>query len=258
MALCSSGTESPSNRAFTLAELLVTVGVLGVLASLLFPALARAKESARGIQCVANLSQIGKALAMYEGEAHAFPGAGSPVGEVNKKLLRSDDSWDGKLLPLLENVTNVFDCPSARRRMWAPDIKDDDYGYNANGVCRMWDFTHNLGLGYGSHNIDGKFILPTADEVIRSGDVRAPADMVAIGDMQLPGGVWNNIITPNVLSEQYGGLKSTLATRHRGGANVLFCDGHVESAKVELWNAANDAARRRWNNDHEAHAEIWR
>jgi prepilin-type processing-associated H-X9-DG protein len=240
-------------------EMLVVVVALGILAGLLFPALAAAKERARGIRCVNNLSQVGKALAMYEGQEHGYPGAGSPVGEVKKRLVRMDDSWDGKLLPLLGNVTNVLECPSAkRRRVWGAGIKEDDYGYNANGVCRMWDFTHNLGLGYGSHNIDGKFIAATVEEVIRSGDVRAPADMIAIGDMQSPPGVWNNIITPNVLAEQFGGLNSTVAGRHRGGANVLFCDGHVESAKVERWNAAEDTARRRWNNDNEAHADIWK
>jgi prepilin-type processing-associated H-X9-DG protein/prepilin-type N-terminal cleavage/methylation domain-containing protein len=244
--------------AFTLTELLVTVGVLGVLASLLFPALSAAKDKARGIKCVSNLSQIGKALAMYEGQEHAYPGAGSPVLEVKKKLLRTDDSWDGKLLPLLANATNVLNCPSARRETWGPAIKIDDYGYNANGVCRMWDFTHNLGLGYGSHNIDGKLIPATLEEVIRSADVRAPAEMIAIGDFQTPPGVWNNIITANILPEQNGGLTSALAGRHRGVANVLFCDGHVESAKVEQWNAATDKARKRWNNDHDAHVEIWK
>lgn len=195
---------------------------------------------------------------MYEGQEHAYPGAGSPVLKLNGSFVRTDDSWDGNLLPLLANATNAFNCPSVRNRDWVSPVRKDDYGYNANGVCRFYDFTHNLGLGYGSHNIDGKYIQATGPEVIRSGDVRAPSDMIAIGDLQMPSGLWINIIRPNVLAEQYGGLKSVLAGRHGNGANVLFCDGHVEFGKLDRWNAPSNPARQRWNNDNDPHAEIWR
>jgi prepilin-type processing-associated H-X9-DG protein len=46
-------------------------------------------------------------------------------------------------------------------------------------------------------------------------------------------------------------------TSHHGRANLLFCDGHVETARQTNWVAATDTARRRWNNDHEPHPEKW-
>jgi prepilin-type N-terminal cleavage/methylation domain-containing protein len=60
--------KSDNQRAFTLLELLVVVAVLGIFAGLLFPALSQTKSQARLTQCKANLSQLGKALVMYEGE----------------------------------------------------------------------------------------------------------------------------------------------------------------------------------------------
>ena len=46
-------------------------------------------------------------------------------------------------------------------------------------------------------------------------------------------------------------------TTHNGQANMLFCDGHVESARQTNWVSVSDTARRRWNNDHEPHPESW-
>ena len=44
---------------------------------------------------------------------------------------------------------------------------------------------------------------------------------------------------------------------HHGGANLVFCDGHVEYAKQAVWMAATDGERRRWNNDNQPHPECW-
>jgi prepilin-type processing-associated H-X9-DG protein len=44
---------------------------------------------------------------------------------------------------------------------------------------------------------------------------------------------------------------------HSGGANILFCDGHVSWAKQAFWIAPTEESRRSWNNDHEAHPEWW-
>jgi prepilin-type processing-associated H-X9-DG protein len=45
--------------------------------------------------------------------------------------------------------------------------------------------------------------------------------------------------------------------RHNAGANAVFCDAHVEYAKVKVWLEKSERMRQRWNNDHLAHPETW-
>jgi prepilin-type processing-associated H-X9-DG protein len=49
----------------------------------------------------------------------------------------------------------------------------------------------------------------------------------------------------------------TPAARHNSGANIVFCDGHIEFATRDKWVEETPSARRRWNNDHEPHPETW-
>jgi prepilin-type processing-associated H-X9-DG protein len=76
--------------------------------------------------------------------------------------------------------------------------------------------------------------------------VKAPADMIAIGDSSL-----NTVITP------FADRLDRPSSRHNKGANIVFCDGHVEYGKQKKWTQASDPLRRRWNNDHESHPETW-
>jgi prepilin-type processing-associated H-X9-DG protein len=77
--------------------------------------------------------------------------------------------------------------------------------------------------------------------------------MIAIGDLTDLQNVGVATITPE-LRPPYPGAP---AARHDGGANMVFCDGHIEFAKRKKWIEGTDAARRRWNNDHEPHPETW-
>jgi prepilin-type processing-associated H-X9-DG protein len=80
--------------------------------------------------------------------------------------------------------------------------------------------------------------------------------MIEVGDLQLPRSVFSNVITPEHKSP-IGRLNSVVPKRHAGGANMVFADGHVESATQARWIVENAPARLRWNNDHGPHPETW-
>ncbi len=124
--------------------------------------------------------------------------------------------------------------------------------YNASGTAKFND-PSNLGLsGYLDQTSQPKVYRQTAESKIL-----VPAEMIAAGDIEpgSPGGTF-------FWSSGHFDLLSTdhsywPGKSHSGQANMLFCDGHIESARQTKWLSATTAALSRWNNDHEPHPETW-
>ncbi|MFA4016143.1 MAG: hypothetical protein RUDDFDWM_001245 [Candidatus Fervidibacterota bacterium] len=118
---------------FTLIELLVVIAIIAILAAMLFPVFARAREQARATTCRSNLLQLGRALLMYaqdyDEELPAEPHAGNPHPELVAKLQ-----------PYLKNV-ELFYCPSAPgvgRTAWSDADNDGiiDIEYHPTNVAK--------------------------------------------------------------------------------------------------------------------------
>ena len=90
-------------RAFTLLELVFVIAIIAVLAAILFPMFARARERARRSSCASNLFQIGTALTLY--------------AQDNDGRFPPDDNEFGPIYRYLYDVS-IFFCPSVIRRMW--------------------------------------------------------------------------------------------------------------------------------------------
>jgi prepilin-type processing-associated H-X9-DG protein len=130
------------------------------------------------------------------------------------------------------------------------------YSYNAYGFCNKTD-TNSFGLG-GHYVWKGSRLSAPAVGV---SEVVSPSDMMALGDsfygghgVIIDGSRWAFQRTDG-LTDFQGSTKRSYA-RHQGKANVVFCDGHVESPKLQfLFEETNDAALVRWNRDHQPHRE---
>jgi prepilin-type processing-associated H-X9-DG protein/prepilin-type N-terminal cleavage/methylation domain-containing protein len=223
----------------TLIELLVVMAIIGILAALLFPSLTNAKAKALQIQCTNNLHQQGVALHTFLTEYHSYPLWVAPTNsEVPGRW------WADQLERVGFGVSNpstnfdhkgVWRCPSAKPR----HEYDMYYGYNVFGVLMVGDVTNNFGLG-------GQFTENSATRVpIGESEVVAPSEMIAVGDSDYLA------FMRNVGYDFFDGH-----LRHQDKANVLFCDGHVESLTREgLFEDTSDAALARWNRDHLPHRD---
>jgi prepilin-type N-terminal cleavage/methylation domain-containing protein/prepilin-type processing-associated H-X9-DG protein len=243
--------KSPSEKGgkgFTLLEMLMVIAVIGLLASLLLPALAAAKAKGRTTTCKNNLRQMAHALAMYESDFGFLPGCGDSLIATNNYPwdFPSTNSWIVHIQPYTSTNSDIFSCPEYEPHMdWKKTIKSDSFGYNAGGSTPIYvDMDKNLGLGFGKNHF------------IRSTALAAPADMVEIGDLQLPNSVWCNIISP-WHKQRLGNINCVVPSRHSGGANIAFCDAHVQWQSQARWIDENVSARSRWNNDHQPHPESW-
>lgn len=234
--------------AFTLIELLVVIAVIAILAALLLPALAGGKRAGQSAGCKSNLHQIGLALGLYTSEFQKYPlcAEGIRVGP-------GFTLWESRLLPFVVNSSNVFLCPAnTSAPKWtnnpAMPQRNPSYGYNSAGSGRYPANDVSLGLdgGFNQGGQSGARYLPEQQ-------VKAPSDMIAVADCKPKTGGGDNDLDDlwpiNLLAE--------LAPRHNNGENIVFCEGHVEYARHTAWLKKTDAARRRWNNDHDPHPETW-
>src|SRR5688572_18149761 len=104
---CVTSRHRPAG--FTLVELLVVIAIVCVLIAILLPALSRSKEHARRVKCAANLHAIGHGLIMYVQVSGHYPGALTQDVTISRQVVAI---WPARLRPYLNNVTDIFTCPS--------------------------------------------------------------------------------------------------------------------------------------------------
>ena len=216
---------------FTLIELLVSISIIGILASLLLPALARSRTSAQRVKCVSNLHQLGMAAEMYwdDNEGNCFRYS---YGQTNGGTLywfgwlygtalpegqRPFDLSTGPLYPYL-NGSDVRLCPALEAAL-------QNFKLKATNVV----FSYGYNLSLSPTNQQG--IAPIT-RVTRMSDTLLFADAAQVNDFQSPASPsnpmieeWYYVDNPAVTSGK--GYYPHAHFRHSHKANVLFCDGHV-------------------------------
>jgi prepilin-type processing-associated H-X9-DG protein len=139
------------------------------------------------------------------------------------------------------NEKGVWHCPSHRWLNYGPG-HFPSYTYNAFGVAPVGSSTNTLGLC--GREVADK-IVPISES-----EVASPSDMMAIGDNLFGDPIYFRRVDLSTAG------KWQPFSRHQGKANVVFCDGHVESPSLKfLFEDTSDAALVRWNRDHLPHRD---
>jgi prepilin-type N-terminal cleavage/methylation domain-containing protein/prepilin-type processing-associated H-X9-DG protein len=233
-------TSFPNRRkGFTLIELLVVIAIIAILAAILFPVFARARENARRASCQSNLKQIGLGIMQYTQDYDEIL-PGEWTGNDNESNNTDRWKWMDSVFPYIKSE-QIFVCPS--------DTENRRYIYNKN-------LPSGLHVNYGSYYVNAYYGAggggPRWTNLSR---VQAPATTIWAldgqprwnGDPQAyrmcfnsagagDAPMFNYTATPRNGFERWGGRA---VERHLDTTNVLFIDGHVKTMKLDALAKVN-------------------
>lgn len=225
---------SQIQRAFTLIELLVVIAIIAILAAILFPVFAQAREKARQAACLSNDKQLGLAFLQYNQDYDEMMPNGTTAGGTG---------WAGQIYPYVKSI-DVYTCPNDDTKQGI-NFKVCSYCLNAN-LNAPGNTPTPLPVGQ---------FTSVANTVVLMECTGGFAGMASTGgisptETNSPAGGGNPNVIPNgaasyatgpSLSRRTTSITAYPKARHGNGANYLAADGHVKflpPTRVSAWRPA--------------------
>ncbi len=226
-------------NAFTLIELLVVIAIIAILAAILFPVFAQAREKARAASCLSNIKQLSLGAVMYkqdydERPVPAWAGYATDQWNVTARVW-----WAGLLFPYTKNY-NIYICPSSSQ--------NSVLGYNTAGWAGDSTFRAEAGIGLNWYVPTGSSMPCTDSGIwlqIADATVGRPAEFInwletGYGSVGGPNPRLNECgVSWSPTWQSWRDQTKTTngfyfgMVRHSGGMNVGFYDGHAKFMKPD-------------------------
>jgi prepilin-type N-terminal cleavage/methylation domain-containing protein/prepilin-type processing-associated H-X9-DG protein len=250
--------RSPKNSGFTLIELLVVIAIIAILAAILFPVFAQAREKARQTACLSNTKQMGLAVAQYiQDYDEMLPMGGYDTAARNSR-------WYRDIYPYIKSV-GVFSCPSETRDTINGVNTNFNPVYQAATATRPEGPSYNGAyaangnwFGYGTSSAGASFPISEMKDsagtfiICEAAQLDSPKVTAAGSSDGLKPDNWNKLATryadyrctppsPRTSASQWSHYGIDDANfnysrrpvgRHNGGLNVIYADGHAKWSRI--------------------------
>ena len=225
---------------FTLIELLVVIAIIAILAAILFPVFARARENARRSSCQSNLKQIGLGLIQYvQDYDEIMPAAW--YGPSSNGSTAASYKWMDAVQPYTKSE-QVFNCPSHTTTQ--PYSFKDGTNYGSYAINATYSGT--TAFGGADRNPPTSDYNASSNVPISIASIEEPVTTVWVTDIEKQGTAGTDLFWRFLFTSPQATINTTLTPtalvghassgripeRHLETTNVLYCDGHVKAQKL--------------------------